>query len=540
MADWTASRPATIDRWGGRLAREIGFTGVLYFCVTGIGLFASGQLPFTIILGTWPGVNLLAVVAIGAGISLLYALTYATIGATIRRPGADYVLASRILSPSLAFAASWSFVIFGALFAGSLVAWIAQTVIPSFVQTFGIIGNNANYLNLASTLATPQVVALIGTSIVVAAFGMTALPPRTVETIFQIGVLAALVGFFILFVQFGLATADAFPAAWDRFMGVAGYDSRVDLAKSLGMALRTDGRSVLAAGSIAGVCMFFGSIFPSIAASEVKRPGKNLLWGSWAAIAIAWLVITLAVLFLQRLVPVEWLSAESYLALHLEAGQAMPWLVFYAAILNPAPWLIFLLGFICVFSLVNLLQLYLFVTSRVILAWAEDGLLPPVYTYVQPRMRSPLVPVFFVAVIALLGMVFFTRQTGSQPFLPFIFYMAVPQVIPVLAALLFPFVRPDWFSQASGFARWKIGPVPVMSLAAMGSLVYLVWLIVLIFIHPLNGVNSAQGFLLAPALVFLTGYFWYQIRRRNRQGDDPSRCDPFKTLPEDHTDAEIE
>ncbi|HZW02603.1 MAG TPA: hypothetical protein VFF68_01650 [Anaerolineaceae bacterium] len=537
MTDLAESRPETIDRRGGTLAREIGLTGVMFLAITGIGLFASGQLPFSTVLGIWPGVNLLAVVAIGAVVGLFFTFTYSAFGAAVRRPGADYVLASRTLNAPLAFAASWTFVIFLGLFAGMLVAWIAQTLIPVFVQTFAIISNNTNYLNLATSLASPQAVAMIGTTLFVAAFGLSNFRPRILLIVFQVGVLVALLGWIIQFLQLGLAVDGAFPAAWDRAMGAGGYAARVSLAESLGMVLNADTRQLLAAGSIAGVGMFFGAIYPALSSSEVKRPGKSLLWGSWAAIGVAWLVFSLAILFLQRLIPVEWLSAECYLALHLEEGQTMPWLTFYASVLQPSTFLLFLTGAIWFFSLVSLVQFCLFTASRIMLSWAEDGLAPSIFAYVQPGMRSPLVALFFATVLAMGGMVFAAGDGGSTPFLRFFVYLALPQVIPVLAAVLFPFVRPAWFRQASGVARWHIGPVPLMSLASLLTLVYLLWLVILLFIRPLPGMEVSQGFLTAPALVFCAGFCWYHIRRRNHRAQGHIWDERFRSLPDDRTEG---
>jgi len=68
---------------------------------------------------------------------LFHAYTYSVIGATMPRSAADYTMASRTLSAPLAFAASWTLVIFSAMVAGSLIAWIPRRLSRSCSARWG-------------------------------------------------------------------------------------------------------------------------------------------------------------------------------------------------------------------------------------------------------------------------------------------------------------------------------------------------------------------------------------------------------------------
>jgi hypothetical protein len=61
-----------------------------------------------------------------------------------------------------------------------------------------------------------------------------------------------------------------------------------------------------------------------------------LLAGSWASLLVTWAIFVVAAILLQRLVPLEWIAAESYLSnAGVTSANPMPWITFYAAILKP-------------------------------------------------------------------------------------------------------------------------------------------------------------------------------------------------------------
>jgi len=108
------------------------------------------------VAGVWPGSSVIGVLTVAMICCLFHAYTYSVIGATMPRSAADYTLASRTLSAPLAFAASWTLVIFSAMVAGSLITWIPKTAIPVLFRSMGIIFNNPGFLNFASWSGTPS------------------------------------------------------------------------------------------------------------------------------------------------------------------------------------------------------------------------------------------------------------------------------------------------------------------------------------------------------------------------------------------------
>src|SRR5512143_895261 len=144
------------------LVRTIGVFGAMVFGVHCISLSSSGLIPFSWVAGVWPGSSIIGVLTVAMFFCLFHAYTYAVIGATMPRSAADYTLASRTLSAPLAFAASWTLVIFSAMVAGSLIAWIPKTALPVLFRTMGIVTGNQGFLDFAAWAPTTPGIITIG------------------------------------------------------------------------------------------------------------------------------------------------------------------------------------------------------------------------------------------------------------------------------------------------------------------------------------------------------------------------------------------
>ena len=127
------------------------------------------------------------------------------------RSAADYTMASRTLSAPLAFAASWTLVIFSAMVAGSLIAWIPKTAFPVLFRTMGIVMANQGFINFATWSATPVGIALIGTICTIITFVLMILPTRTILRILEIGFFLGLLAWVILYFQLGTAGQGRLP-----------------------------------------------------------------------------------------------------------------------------------------------------------------------------------------------------------------------------------------------------------------------------------------------------------------------------------------
>ncbi len=503
------------------LVRTIGVFGAMVFGVHCISLSSSGLIPFSWVAGVWPGSSIIGVLTVAMFFCLFHAYTYAVIGATMPRSAADYTLASRTLSAPLAFAASWTLVIFSAMVAGALIAWIPKTAIPVLFRTMGIVMNNQSYLQFADWSVTPIGIVVIGTICAIVTFVTMILPTRTILRILEVGFFLGLLAWVILYFQLGTAAKDAFPAAWDKFMGAGSYAARIDLAKANGMVVNPNVAVMSLAGLIMGFWIFYGYYIPTFFAGEVKQAENTLISGSWASLLSTWAIFVVAAILLQRLVPLEWIAAESYLSnAGIAEANPMPWITFYAAILQPQVILLWIVAIAWVYTLINLAQTYFFYCSRIIFAWSFDRLIPEKVCYIHPTLNSPIIAIAIITLIAEVGVLDASgwlwpgSVMGAQ--LNFVFFAVCTQLVPVLAMTLFPFTKPDLFENASAFVKRKFGKVPVITIVGAITMAYLLWMIIASFLFPAVGGRIGPGTLGTLAGFIISGLIVFYVARAYR------------------------
>jgi APA family basic amino acid/polyamine antiporter len=500
------------------LIRTIGVFGAMVFGVHCISLSSSGLIPYSWVAGVWPGSSIIGVLTVAMIFCLFHAYTYANIGATMPRSAADYTLASRVLSPPLAFAASWTLVIFSAMVAGSLIAWIPSGVTPTFMQTMGIVFDNEGMLRFAEWSAGATGIIVLGTICTIITFVTMILPTRTIVRILEVGFFLGLIAWAIIYIQLLASPANAFPAAWDRFMGDGSYAGRIDLAKEYGMVLDPRVGLMTLAGLIMGFWIFYGYYIPTFFAGEVKQADKTLLAGSWSSLLVTWAIFTLGAILIQRLIPLEWIAAESYLSQsdYAASNLTMPWITFWAAILKPSFPLVLFVFIAWVYTLINLAQTYFFYCSRIVFAWSFDRLIPESVCWIHPKLRSPIISIVIITIIAEIGVIDAALGGVMGAQLNFVFFAVCTQLVPVLAMTLFPFLKPDLFENASDLVRRKIGPVPAITVVGGITMAYLLWMIIASFAFPAVGGRIGAGTLGTLAGFVISGIIVFYIARAYR------------------------
>jgi APA family basic amino acid/polyamine antiporter len=495
------------------VSREMGLGAVLIFSISSIGLIYSGLLPYSTLAGMWPGTNLAGMIAVGALVSLIITYTFAAIGTIAPRYGADYIVASRVVSPPLAFASSWTLVIFLALAGGSVVVMVTQNLIPVFSQSFALILFDKSMLSVMDWAASPSGAITIGTVGVILIFLALIAPSQVTHRVLLIGSLLAIITWIVICVILATTTPAVFQGSWDRFMGDGNFSIQLSQAQGLGLKLDFSTGTILVAGFMLSLWVFSGAFNPVYFASEVKDPKKNLLVGSVIALVVAMTILATTAVLLQRLVPSGWLSAESFLYQSSANNKlAMPWLPFYVGILRPNALLIRALGLSWVFSLLTMAHTFLYTSSRIVLAWGEDHLIPPGATFIHPELRSPLITVLIVCLLAEVGVVETALNTGIDNRINPVFFFAVVELLPAVGITLLPFIRRNWFLQSSGFLRARIGPLPLISIIGGLTVVYLVGMVVALVIWP--GYNPLNGdTLVVFAILFASGLAWFYGRR---------------------------
>jgi amino acid transporter len=504
--------------------------GVLVFSLAALGLSRASNLILEIVPGRWPGIDLSVVVAIALGIGVFFTITFSSIGALIRRPAADYVLASRVIHPALGFVSSWVFAITLSFFAGNVAGSVARQTLPNLLKTLGTVFGMQDLLPLADTSASAQVAILIGTVVILVSFMVMIMPPRTVAWLLRIGLILVLVSWIAMMFLLLSGQGSSFTLKYDQIFGSGTYALQIEQAYQYGLESEAPAfRYVLMVGLLASFYLFFGAALPTLVSSEAHKPSKTLVPGSIFALLLAGGMTVASVLLLQQVVPIQFLSAQSYLTQkEIEVtGLALSWLPFYAAVIRPSLPVIALVGISWIYLLFLLVLVLMMSISRIFLAWARDGVIPAVVSYIHPHQKTPLLAALFAAVAAQIGLIDAVQGSPVFSAIHFAVFLSSSQLIPVTGLLLYPLLG----RKAAGANRLPMRVYIFLAPTWLITLGYLIWSIVAVVVYPyqIQGIRPSTFTLLG--LCFLSGVVWYLLRWFYLRRKCISLSEVFRSMP---------
>jgi len=509
------------------LLRRLGLFDILAMTVLAVSLVFTGWLPFSTLAGRFPTASLNILIGIGLVFVLIHTFTFSAMGAVFPYAGADYVAATRGLSPLLGFVASWIQTLFLAILAGGLAVWAAQTALPALIQSLGFLLNNTGFIQAATSITEPATTALISAAILVLGFALATADLSTNRRIWMAIFILTVIAWGIICGQLYLSDSAAVQSSWNASMGTGAYQQVLLDAKSLALPSEQSLPTAIGVGLVLSLGIFFGAFLPAQMAGEAKKPGVTLPLGSMLAVIIIAGLVLLSIYLTQRVFTPLWLTSESYIFQNYRFGTQLPWLTFYAGIAtrgvvwNTFTSLTWLIGIIA------MIQVLLMTASRSVFAWAKDGLMPSYLSMYQKRARVPLVALLFVGIVALLTSLVVLLGGQWVPDRLMVWVVAAAQLIPVLALIIVPFKKQSWTSRAGGIYGFRLLGIPVISLFAAISFVFLLAVIAGPFVFTLVKQHLLMSQVYLLAALAGTGVIWYFIRliyMRRKGGSIPANC----------------
>ena len=434
--------------------------------------------------------------------AVLAALAYASLGSAMPRAGGSYIYASRALSPYWGFVASFS-QWFGLSIAIGVVSYI---LIPFLRDIAGAL----ELVALADALDTGAVrvglaLAFLWTFVLVNVRGLELYERTLVPMMFLMFALGAVV----IVAGFAFDQGD-FAAALSASEGRS-------VPEAVAPALEP--RTLLAA-SVLLFATFIGFDSIAQAGGEAKNPGRNLPLAIGLAITIVGGFYFLFTAAVYHAVPWSFIAAEAQVR-----DLTAPGLLGY---LLPAGWTVVIVGGAAV-ALINDLPAMLLAVSRMMFAWAEDGIFPKRAAAVHPRRRTPHIAIVASGLMASVGI------TGSHLAGDFflgidilVISMLVNFGLMCLALLTLPRRNPDLAARVSVLtgrtARTLVGGAGVVVLGT--------FLVVQVMRDLTSGVaawyfHPTWVWLLVMAVA--SGVYWREMAALRTSGADVERI--FRELP---------
>jgi basic amino acid/polyamine antiporter, APA family len=371
----TVNRVTAPSRTG--LDRQL---GLLALAATGICSMlgaAINVIPFMIQRNV-PGIgpNVLPAYVLGAVPAVLAALAYAALASAMPRAGGSYVYASRALNPYLGFVASFS-QWFGLSIAIGVVSYV---LVPFLRDIAGALG----WVALAAALDT----GVIRVSVALAfLWSFVAINARGLKwytrTLVPLMVLMFVLGAIVIVAGFSFDHAD-FAAALMRREGTV-------VPGAVTTAFRP---GTLLAASAVLFSSFIGFDSIAQAGGEARNPGRSLPLAVGIAVVSVGLFYMLFTAAVYHAVPWSFI-AERAMTQDLTAPGLLGYLL-------PTGWTVAIVGGAAV-ALTNDLPAMLLAVSRLMFAWAEDGIFPRGLARVHPRWHTPHVALIASGLMASAG-----------------------------------------------------------------------------------------------------------------------------------------
>jgi basic amino acid/polyamine antiporter, APA family len=359
---------------GSGLAREMGLVGLTSTGIASMVGAGINVIPFMIqrhVPGIGP--HVLLAYSVAAIPAIFAGLAYAILASAMPRAGGSYVYASRALSPYLGFIASFS-QWFSLCVAIGVVSYLLVPFLRDVALAGGAMGTGALLETGTARLVLPLLVL----------WTFTFVNLRGVKSYER--VLVPLVG--LTFLLSGLVIVAGF------WFGPEDYERAAGPGRATALPLTEHPVRTF----ITAVALLFSSFigFDSIAQAggEARNPGRTLPLAIGLSIGIVTVFYMLFAAAVYHAVPWQFVREEA-----LRHDISAPGLL---GKLLPAPLRIAIVAGAAV-ALAKDLPAMLLGVSRLMFAWAEDGIFPRAVAAVHIRFRTPHIAILVSAGMASLG-----------------------------------------------------------------------------------------------------------------------------------------
>jgi len=497
-----------------------------------LGMYIMSFAPFV------PRGHLLPAAIITGFFVTFLVVVYAGLIATMPRAGGDYVWQSRVLGGGIAFVLAvtgWWFILWH---------WVPIYGNILSVEVFGPILATVGRVDLATWFGTPT--GIFTSSVVVVAFvayyiaiGMERYA-RIQKLCFWGGIVALAVVFLLLLVSSQGQFQQAFNREAARLFGASGdaYTQTIEASRAYGFTPPPFGAMPLGPSILLIPMLVFYLLWPNWGAtlygevrgaSDYRRSFSSMFWGLWITVGLS------VVFFLLVAKTLGW---EFYMA-----ANSNYWATIYTPDTAPKlamplwPYPAMLAGWLVDSRVLQVLVLALmslwfwgwsgtvFLSStRVIFAAAFDRVLPEWAAQVSPRSHVPTGALLLMVVPSIVVSALYAYYPGFAAYtLDATLVIAVTYLGSIVAATILPWRRPGLY-RASPVARYKVAGMPLLTVAGVVTIAFLVFNLWKWITDATYGVNNRQSAIYM-LILYALALAIYLIARvvRARQGIDLTR-----------------
>ena len=427
-----------------------------------------------LVYGVWasiiyPGAHLPATALLAIPISIIVGLFYALFSIAMPRAGGDYIWVSRILHPSLGYAINFFLFMVILSVAGAYIPWFTQYTLAPILEVNGM-------SELASTVSSNEFTfAFAVIFYLICALIISRGAKATMRVLLAFFILV-IIGLVVYAGGLLIVGKSGFASNFAKATGVS-YDSIISEAVREGYP-----GTFLTTATLLGLTFtyinFLGFNFSIYLAGEIKEVQKSQIIAIVGAVLLFGFIDWLAYEVSYAGMGGEFLGALSYLyaigsnKYPLAREPFFMWLFQYSV--DPRIFTIMMIGW----GAMVLAAILTYVASgvRFVFAWAFDRVVPTFLSNVDMKYHTPYAALIFVTIVAIIFQALWLWTPLLQYFAYIVFGWMIMQIITSIAALLFPARRKDIWERAPSIVRGRIGPVPILHILAVISIILSIYL----------------------------------------------------------------
>jgi amino acid transporter len=484
------------------------------------------------IVAFWPlytGASMELATAITTVAAVALGICYALLASVYPRSGGEYVILSRLIHPSVGFAASWTVAYWEAFYMGVNGAFVALFGMAPMFQILSVQTESTAIADVARWFegSWGQFITSLGLILVMSwllALGMRVYF-RVQRWVSYAALVSVAIALLVLFLgQVGVLD---FQENYNELAGAGAYDRVVADATGAGVDVAPNFGFVQT--MYFAIWPAFSLLFATLSVSfsgEIKNVKRAQLYGMNGSIVVGGLIMLGLMFFLRGAAGTDFLVASS---LNPEGVTVpvVPWMNVLAAITADNVVLTILVTAWVPLFIAYSLGVVLVYSSRAALAWGIDGVVPERAADVNERYHSPHWTIAGTAVVAIVMVALFSF-TDLVGILSGLLGFGIVFSLMALTGMVFPFVRKGLYEASP--AAMRLGRWPLIAVAGLIASAFTLFVTVRagmdsVFVPSLkfgNWMNVA---------VIAFGFLWFFGARayRKAQGVDIDRR--FKEIP---------
>lgn len=505
--------PRTFVREATGLTKELSLLDIFVYNTNNQNIGLGVLFILLFVPAFYPGASMLAGALVAGLLAVAHATTYAFFAAALPRSGGDYVYISRTLSPVLGFISSFNWLVWLSVYIGIPAAYFGQYGLSSLFRMLAAYAENPEIMRLADFWQTSLGIFVAGTALIVL-FGIvfalgTKLYFRIQNIAFVIATLAVAVAGLIALVT----PRETFLVRFDEYVrAVGGVENAFAVAQqNAGYEPHPfDAYQTFLSLSLPLYIVLF-AITSSFIGGEVKNARRAQLFGMPGSVLYCTAWILLLVAAFEKMVGYDGLAvigAADPQALGLAFTPTFIELA--GAVVHRNLLLILFLGVGFLLWTYVWLPINYLASTRILLAWSFDRLMPEKLSYVSPRTHTPLVAILVIGLIGEVCLALYAWHIVLVSIVG-IFGWIVSFILTAIAAIVFPYRRRHDFEASP--VRWRVAGLPLMSIVGALAVVSLLVCEVVFWLDPFVGLAHYPNVQVLTVAVFIVGALVYWLAK---------------------------